>query len=222
MLNLFMLFLLKLLNFFGFTNHKITYRLNPSDNTDLDNKVLQQAADLATKTWNQYVSPKTNIEFELSAINIFENTAARAFQPNGPSCELFDKSWHVEVNVAFIDRYAKLEDRGVNIIASFIMHEIAHIYGFGSPLWRSLFDKNRVIREKYAQKYPVLRGKKVSHDGDHWDHHGTLLSEHVDEDGHFAPETIVVMALLGHRVKMKPAEHIELNQFLADAHTHSA
>ncbi|MEP1742731.1 MAG: hypothetical protein ABJI60_20450 [Kangiellaceae bacterium] len=222
MLNIIVLFLLKLFNLLGLTNHKISYKLNPSDNTDLDNKTLQQAADKAVAVWNKYVSPKTNIEFELSAINIFENTAARAFQPDGPSCESVDNSWHVEVNVAFMDRYSKLEDRGVNIIASFIMHEIAHIYGFGSPLWKSLFDHNGVIRERYAQKYPVLKGKKISHDGDHWDHHGTLLSEHVDEDGHFAPETIVVMALLGHRVKVKPDNHIEFEHFLSEANSHSA
>ena len=222
MFNILILFLLKLLNLFGLTNHKITYKLNPKDNTDLDNKVLQQAADIATAAWNKYVSPKSNVEFELSAVNIFENTAARAFQPNGPSCERVDKSWHVEINVAFMDRYSKLEDRGVNIIASFIMHEIAHIYGFGSPLWKSLFDHNGVIRDKYARKYPILEGKKISHDGDHWDHHGALLSDHVDEDGHFAPETIVVMALLGHRVKVKPADHIELEHFLSEFHPHTA
>lgn len=222
MLQIFILFLLKTLNYFGLTSHKISYTLNPSDNTDLDNKTLQQAAELAIKTWNKYVSPKTNIEFELSATNIFENTAARAFQPNGPSCEIIDRSWHVEVNVAFMDRYSNIADRGVKIIASFIMHEIAHIYGFGSPLWKSLFDHHGVIREEYAQKYPELEGKKISHDGDHWKHHGTLLSEHVDEDGHFAPETIIVMALLGHRVKIKPAKHIEINHFLSDVHPHTA
>ncbi len=220
MLDLIILFILKLLNMLGLVNHCVSYRLNPRDNTDADNQLLKQAADIATAAWNAYVSPKTNIEFELSAVNIFENTAARAFQPDGPSCERFDRSWHVEVNVAFMDQYADRDDRGVNIIASFIMHEIAHIYGIGSPLWQSLFDSEGFIRAKYYQKYPILKGKKISHDGDHWDHEGTLLSEHIDEDGHFAPETIVVMALLGHRVKQFPAEDMQLDKFLSEFHSH--
>ncbi len=216
MIQIILKILLRFLNKIGVLENQISYKINKSDNSEEANNILDHAAQLACTTWNKYISPKTNFEFELTAVNIFENTAARAFQESDDFCDRIDRSWRVEFNLAFLEQYAELKEMGTKIIAGIIMHEIAHIYGFGSNRWKSLFDDEGTIKEKYASVYPSLKGRRLDHDGDHWAHDGKLLSEHVDDDSHFARETVVVMGLLGHRVKDKPPVQVELDKLFSE------
>ncbi len=207
-------FLLKLLNITGDcvpVNNQISYTINKGDNSKDNDKLLENAAEIACEIWNEHVTPQQPIELQLKGGYILENTAGRAYQDGNGGCQVIDRSWQVEVNTAYIEQYAK--DK--NNIVAIVMHEIGHALGIGSDQWRNLFDKNGVIKEKYAEKYPVLKGKELGHDGDHWREKGKLLSEFGEEGHCISPETIAVMELFGHQVRKVPSQRVHVEQLVS-------
>jgi hypothetical protein len=201
-------------------------------NYEVDNVKLENAAIAACEFWNEHVEPKSDIEFKLSVVDIFDNDIARAYQ-------LADNRWQIEFNRAFLDIYCddnhqiieKCHDKeqlaerhnGENLgemkIFVTMLHEISHVLGFGGSQWRALFDKQGHININYYGMDNSLLGKTIGHDGDHW--HDQSQGHAVNGDRvHFSPATVAVMDFIGHKVKKQLRAGHALDEFFDEYHQH--
>lgn len=190
-------------------------------NYNVGNQKLQNAARTACDFWNEHVEPEKQLEFELAVVDIFENDIARAYQAN-------DALWQIEFNRAFLDQYSQEEahhegqqnskqayveenfaqpdnkhtdkELGEKKILVVMIHEIAHILGFGGDRWRRLFNEKGHLDIDYHGMDNSLKGQQIGHDGDHWDDHAMGHAINGDQV-FFSPATVAVMDFIGHKVK---------------------
>jgi len=169
---------------------------------------LKIAAKLSCNFWNHFITPSGSIVVRLGTFFSNGYVIARAYMPY----ELGDTTYGlVEFNTKYLSQFTPKE------IAGTVIHEIGHTLGIGWDKWMGMFDRITGRFPELCMYVETDYGPGTQYS--HWDeekYNAELMTGIQDEAEYLKPETIKVMALLGHAINECPAIDVPMSQILAD------
>jgi hypothetical protein len=185
----------------------VTYKIV----SDLDGK-LKRCAKISCNFWNKFLLPRVPIVMRLGTFTDTGGTIACSYKPYSKNGILYGT---IEFNTRFLSRFNDSDIIGT------IIHELGHTLGIGWDDWLNLFNHTTgIFRVEYISAVPALKDMKAeTHYGpgtvySHWDEDSPykkeLMTGFKDPAEFVLPVTIDVMKLLGHGIRSRLQERVEL------------